>query len=239
VAAVPEDTDVLVMHQVTKQFMSELVDVKTFEFDVTTVPHAKLVIVGDFHRTRVVDVTGASGQKIAVISPGSSHMRSIDEPADKYVFAIKKDLSFEKIQIPTRPKLEYKIESEEDMNTFVGNVAFQLDDASAKIADKAPNHICKPLIRVHFNPDLDGAYDRIEEAVGDYGHLFTTPLQGPEKGQIEPDERPMLERFGVTEILSRRLDPEKEPEAFSLASRLLQDPNPKQVLAEERSKYIH
>jgi DNA repair exonuclease SbcCD nuclease subunit len=240
--------DVMVMHQVTKQLMKEMMEqIKTFELDVTLIPFAKLLILGDFHRTRILKVQGATGQALTVISPGSTNMRSIDEPSDKYVFLIKKDLTFDRVQIPTRPKLESIIETEEDLKAFcrIGGIC----DWTHKDATEAgvPEHISKPLVWVKFNPDLQLAYQRIRDAVGDHGHLFTAPISQEKQEEEslpagdENEEMAMareMEDIGPLACLPLRVNKEEDPAAFSLLQRLLTEPDPQAVLAEERKRYI-
>jgi predicted phosphodiesterase len=243
---IPKDTDILVMHQVTKDLMKELRELKHWELQASQIPHARLLILGDFHRTRIVKTKGATGQDLTIISPGSTNMRSIDEPPDKYVFLINRHLEYEKVRIPTRPKLEFTIKDEVDFNYFVGIAAVQLEGARKQaLKDGVPEHISKPLQLVKFNSSIPYVYRRITEAVGDYGHLFTDVIGSTENPDETPEDESEvvmsqgIKEFGPSACLHLCVDKEKDPKAYNLLSRVLEEKDYMAVLMEERSKYIN
>ncbi len=244
--AIPPGTEIVVMHQVTKQLMEELGPIKTFELDATKIPHATLLILGDFHRTRTKKVVGASGQNLTIISPGSTNMRSIDEPAEKNVVLIKSDLSTEFMRIPTRPKFEFNITDESELESFTGSI-----DRKAELLrqqpTELPEHIRKPLVWVKFNAEIPGAYNRIREAVGECGHLFTKCLESDADEKEWKEQEDIIERhiskqideLGPLACLPLLVDREEDPLAFSIIQRMLTEGDPVAVLEEERKRFIN
>jgi hypothetical protein len=76
------DSSLFVCHQTIKDFMGNVGDPQASISDFN--PTAKqLVFIGDKHEYHDVTVPEKG---LRVISPGSTHMRSINEPADKFVF---------------------------------------------------------------------------------------------------------------------------------------------------------
>lgn len=80
-AAVPENTDILITHQVWKDFMGEI---GRTECELTDVHHVQTVLAGDFHITKVAESTNAQGKAIKMLSPGSTAMQDMGEQPDKF-----------------------------------------------------------------------------------------------------------------------------------------------------------
>lgn len=242
-AKIPEGTGLLMMHQVTIQLMQELGETKIYELDVMQIPHAKLLILGDFHRHRIISTRGSTGNPLTVLSTGSTNMRSIDEPGEKYVFLIKRDLTFDRLRIPTRPKLEVEIREEKDLGTVLLEAVESARKAAIDSrAEGVPDHISKPLLRVRFDPNIPLAYKRIEEAIGTNAHFFPSYVDGTKpKAVIRPEEahEEQISDLGPVASLPQLVNKDREPMLFGLLQRLLTEQSPTEVLAAERAKYIN
>ena len=239
---IPKCTDILVMHQVTLQFMQELGEVKIYELDLANVPHAKLLVIGDFHRHRILPLTGATGQEMTVLSPGSTNIRSIDEPSDKYIFLIKDDLTFERVEIPTRPKHEITIFREDDLEDVICEALDALEKWRTDLLGKGvPASIAKPLLRVKFDPTIPLIYKRIANLIGDAAHFFPAYISS-EKTSRSSEEISECDKamaaIGPAAGLPFLVDKTKDPELFEFLQRLLTEEKVEQVLQSERIKYI-
>lgn len=239
---IPKDTDLLIMHQVTLQFMQELGDVKIYELDMLQIPYAKLLFIGDFHRHRMINLTGATGQQLRVVSPGSTNIRSINEPDSKYVFMIGDDLSLEPIKIPTRPKVESEIHNEDELETVTEVAVKAALELEAQVLEQgAPEWVAKPLIRLRFDPNMPMAYKRISRIIGDNGFFFPayfTSTSNPKSiANLDQCDKEISE-LGPIAGLPFLVDNKKDPRLFSLLQRLLTEDNASQVLNSERKKFF-
>lgn len=98
-ADVPDDVDVLILHQTLTdtEFMGALGEVS-----LAHVLSPKMIIVGDYHKNIEKDIYTLRGHNCRVISPGSTHIRAIDEQPDKYYYVVNDDLTYKRYRIPTR-----------------------------------------------------------------------------------------------------------------------------------------
>lgn len=234
-AAVPQDIDVLVMHQVCHEFMG---GITVAEMDFGQVPHAELLVVGDYHEHRTHAARGAQGQQLKVLSPGSTNMRKIDEESTKRFFVVNDDLSYKSVRLRTRPYLEWTVSSEEELNHFVEVIRSELKDTTS--LTKLPESLCKPLLRVKYMQGLTDAYPRIESAVGEWAHLFTKVIAPKDEDEEFEGEETYeeVEELGLTGCLPLLVTEEEEPEVFGLCHSLLSSTEPQPVLAAARDEYL-
>ena len=167
-AAIPAGTNFLMAHQVWKEHMG---GIGNPEGSFTEVPHVQYVITGDYHKTQITDWPNATGAYLQAVSPGSTHMRAIDEAPDKYCYLFSArenspDFQVDEIEIPSRPYLEQTINDQAEL------AAFCLAVSTLSPTDA----VSKPLLRVIYNPELPEALDRIRQAVGDKAHLFESSM---------------------------------------------------------------
>lgn len=178
---IPYDTDILITHQVWKDFMG---NVGRIECELTEVHRVQHVLAGDFHITKTVESVNAQGQPIRMLSPGSTAMQDIGETPEKFFFVVAKDADdkfvFQPQQLKTRPFLKYTVETQEELDELCsGNLVQALTEA-VEIAAAAgiPAHIQKPLVRIKFSKQLPDAWLRLTTAVADFAHVFCDPIAG-------------------------------------------------------------
>lgn len=102
------DDGVLVLHQPWVEFLpcgayASLKDISG---------NWRHILTGDFHVTKVLDLTSSDGISRRVYSPGSSHLRSISEPPKKYVFRFSDGFLFELVRLKTRPMVLIEVRDE-------------------------------------------------------------------------------------------------------------------------------
>lgn len=234
-AGVPTDVDVLVMHQVCSEFMG---DITSPELSIGSVPYAKLLIVGDFHEHKVLAARNRQGRNLRVLSPGSTNLRNIAEELPKRFFVLHDDLSVRSIKITSRPFLEVKIYLDEELDSFVEEIAGRLE----QIANPAlPEHLQVPILRVHYRIDIPNAYYRIAAAVSALAHLFTKELLPPtdeteEEAAVSAYQQEIKE-LGLKGCLPLALDCEDEPGPYRMLERLLNTDEPKMTIATLREEY--
>lgn len=230
--------DVLVLHQVAEEFMG---GITTAEMSFAQVPQAKLLIIGDLHESRLETHRGADGQRLHVLSPGSTNMRKIDEQPDKYFYVLHDNLYVEKHRLPTRPVFAEGLLTEEDVDWFVDQYPALLEDRAAVLTYKPSRLIATPLLRVSYAAGLQDVYDRVVRAVGDAAHVFFKELPSPAESEKTAEAAEFQTKFelqGLVGCLDMAMDEMMEPEAFAICQKLLQSAEPAKTLSELKTKHF-
>lgn len=170
-ARVPQNTAILITHQVWKDFMGNL---GRTDCELTDVHHVETVLNGDFHVTKTVESTNAQGKLITMLSPGSTCMQDMSESPDKFFFVIGRipttgKVVFTPIQLRTRRFLNYVVKDQDTLDALCSGQLVK--DITAQLDDTLPAHINKPLVRIKFDKQLPDAYLRLMTAVGDFAHI--------------------------------------------------------------------
>jgi hypothetical protein len=164
---------------------AELQAVGTADATVASVPHVSMILSGDWHKHEQIYGQGATGQRVRLISPGSTNLRAIDESATKEFYILHLDgpgceLRVESRGFYTRPKLAFDVSDSRTLDAVVEYLArdpVQPDglweshgtpEAWAATAE----HIRKPIARVRYASDLPEAYSRLQKSAGDRWYLF-------------------------------------------------------------------
>lgn len=240
---IPEDTEILVMHQVCDEWMGSITNP---ELSFDQIPTASHLIVGDYHGfSGELDRVGRDGQDLRVLCPGSTAMQAIDEPVDKYCYVLYEDLTTRRVRIPTRIVLKpHDMLFEEDVDAFVERVAAECEAAATKARDELelPEELHKPIVYVRYQHGLPDAYGRLARAVGERGHFFHKELraameESEEETQDRERRREVIEG-GLVGALPQVVDPDQDPEVFRLCGLLLEDRMPQRPLATLRHEYL-
>lgn len=170
-AAIPPDTDILITHQVWKDFMG---NVGRTECELTDVHHVDTVLAGDFHVTKTVESRNAQDKPITMLSPGSTCMQDMSESPEKFFFVIGRipttgKIVFTPIQLRTRKFLNYVVKDQDTLDALCSGQLVK--DINAQLDETLPGHINKPLVRIKFDKQLPDAYLRLITAVGDFAHI--------------------------------------------------------------------
>jgi hypothetical protein len=175
---VPQNTDILITHQVWKDFMGT---VGRTECELTDVHHVQTVLAGDFHITKVAEGTNAQGKPIKMLSPGSTAMQDMGEDPHKSFFVICEDegqIVFAPKKLKTRGALNYVVKDADLLDELcVGGFTRDISTLvfGAQAAGYHPD-VQKPLVKVKFDKSLPDAYLRVTTAIGDRAHLFCEAL---------------------------------------------------------------
>jgi hypothetical protein len=234
--AVPEDTDILVTHQVWKDFMGSI---GRTECELTEVHHVQTVLAGDFHVTKVAESTNAQGKPIKMLSPGSTAMQDMGEDSQKSFFVICEhdgQIVFTPKQLKTRGVISYAVKEQEFLDELCAGRLLKEITALTEHAKAAGHHsdIHRPLVRVKFDKRLPDAFLRVTTVVADLAHLFcealtdkTSQRQGPTRDTVKND---LLS--AVSDLIGG------ENKAYKLASALLTADDPGKELEAQFSKFM-
>ena len=236
---IPEGTDIVCMHQVCAAWMG---DVTAPEISFDRIPHARLLIMGDYHKHVKLETRGAQGQKLTVLSPGSTNLREITGERDKKVFVLYEDLSVKVAKIPTRLVLE---PPDLLMDESIEDLLEELDTRLLYAKDYAevhelPEAIRKPIMYVRYHRRLTGTEPRLLKALNKRAHLFTKPIgaidEDEEEGELEFDGSE--EGLTLLGCLAEEVDADKEPEVFEGLQRLLSVDDPAVELTKMRKECL-
>lgn len=164
---IPPDIDILIAHQTWTDFMGEKAATQGLLSDIPTVSQC---FTGDFHQCVQVDIRGASGQALHVISPGSTCMQSIDEPPEKYFFVLHDDGSWEAIQLETRRVIESPLLGNLGaVDNFLDELPSRIEVETADVSEV----IRKPLLWVKYTHEMaEAVRTRVPKLVGEKAFLF-------------------------------------------------------------------
>lgn len=239
-ASIPKDTDLLVMHQVCTEFMG---GVRECELTIATVPHAKMILMGDYHVHEKKTLCMTDGRQATVLSPGSTCVQKIHEEPSKNFFVLYDDMSVKSHALHCRHILSAReLVTYEVVDDFVQGVEGAIEDAeAAAMQEGLPDLLIKPILRVEYAPGLEGAARRIRRAVGNDAFLFETqllPEESENEGKVMSGKkaRQIMEKAGLSGFLPRVLDRRHEKRLFMFCTELLDGPDPVVTIASWRDK---
>jgi DNA repair exonuclease SbcCD nuclease subunit len=222
--AIPDDANVLVCHQVWREFMGDHLPSEGSLADLVP-PQVKLVITGDFHVHKMITVKRKDGSSFHVLSPGSSTMQSLKEDSHKHFFAMGSEFyNVESIPLLNRP-----------VERVIIMTAGQVDDtlaqlrqwaASSKQDERLPEELRMPIWHIRLTADASIFTDRIIAAAAGVAHLFLRPFS--ETGTTQPSTAASSSSF--EEVLRRELGAESP--LLPSAVRLWRSSDPKTEVSE-------
>lgn len=242
-AAIPAGVDAVVCHQVWKNLMGGQA---ACEGDLRDVPHARLVLTGDFHKHIRLDLERDDGTPLTVLSPGSLCMQSIDEEPVKHFFVVGRDddgdLAVEGVPLHGRMAATYEVGSGSELESVLFEQFPYLDRVTAEYAatGKIPAALARPLVRVRLGAAVADARARIKAAARGYHLFLDQPARSATDGGdalAAEDRRRVLESLrarGVLGVLeSFPLDGVDDPDAVRAGvASLLAAGDPEAVLEE-------
>jgi len=223
-AQVPDETDVLVLHQVYSSFSPS----PAAELRPEQLPDVRLALIGDTHVTGMLTEVNGNGNQVVTVSPGSLAMQAIDEPGNKYVFLLNDDGSLEKVKLRTRAVLRQQaIRDVPSMMTFLQKLDRVLDELQERNRD-LPEELRMPILHIAYDASLPDVRERLLQVTDGKVHLFEKDLS--EKAEAEAAnaaaQRQELLSAGLFGCLEK-LHASKgyPPEVLEYAQELLRNPS--------------
>jgi hypothetical protein len=234
IKAIPSDTDVFVCHQVWHEFMGDM----AYEGHLADAD-VEHIFTGDFHENSEIfaDPYSSGDSKSAfVISPGSTNMRKITEPAKKYYYVLYDNMFWESYLIPTRYVLRYEVYTALDLENVAADIEVQLSTVVRKHNEdnNLPPNLCKPIVHVKYSDDVVDTWSCLNSVCDGVAHIFYKVITAQVEEAMSEAQREVqaLVSAGPTECLKVLLDEESELYKFGLA--LLQSENPADLLLDVR-----
>ena len=236
---VPDDTDLLVMHQVCSEWMGSIT---TPELHWNMISHATHLLVGDYHGIHESMTKRNRTNMMTIYCPGSQAMQAIDEPKKKGFFVLYDDGSSRSVIVPSRHILQPPdLLSESELETFLEHAESACTGAQESAAiDGLWPELHKPILYVRYQYDIPDAYSRIDRAIGEHAHVFHKTLEPkPTEEQIEErQERKKVIEGGLVGALPQLVNREEKPDVFHVAKRLLESRVPQDELFHLREEYL-
>lgn len=239
--------NVLVCHQVWQDFMGGLTSPQA---EFSDIPDGiDLLITGDFHEHIKRKVVRKSGKALCVLSPGSTHMRSIAEPTSHCIFLLDTASAtdaqfaagFDCVSLPLKSRQCCRIDIREfkDDDTINGeqwlvlvNTINRLLVAADSVVNREqlPDEIKMPLLHVTHCTNQHAIVKRITEEWQLRAHLFFKPVRNEDGGEVAAvaevaqlgDGTPFTLRACLDEFVDKNF----APDAYALAETLIATATP-------------
>lgn len=174
-AAIPENAEILVTHQVWREHMGDLVPP---EIEISQVPRVETVLTGDYHVTRMTEGIGANGQTVRLYSPGSTWLQAIDESEQKYYFVVAKGKESGQIEVAmhllrSRPVYRFHAATKAEAAALVAATLPAIVDL--------PERMQKPIVEISLSGEAIDMRGAVEEAYSGRSFLWIS---------IQFDEKP-------------------------------------------------
>ena len=225
--------DILVCHQVWEDFMGVECKPQAKFADVT---QASILITGDYHEAICQEYDG-----LTVISPGSTHLRSIAEPVDKSFYLLElfvdgDDLEFQAQAVPLKTRRLVEVNAiDKDIHQLTPIINGHWDICSDYAAEnKLPRDIWKPILRLTYDKAKPEVAADVARFFGPGFHLFYKVVS---EDREETDEFKLRnhteasDRVSMVNCLDEYLNANSTPEAYKLALKLLGTGEPEEVLS--------
>lgn len=203
IASVDPTADVLICHQVFK----ELFGGSSSQLSVREFVEPKLLISGDLHQFKQVRCKRKDREDLMVVSPGATHARKADEPAEHYVVVVHDDLTVKKVKLRSRVRLTYSIADADDFDVLYESLPRSIEQAYALAAEwRLPPALQTPLFMLSDTSDVSQVEYRVQQLLQGSAHLFYDPpalkvSQLPNRGAATFDSKfdvPVVE-FAIEE----------------------------------------
>jgi DNA repair exonuclease SbcCD nuclease subunit len=213
--------NILVCHQVWKDFMGDVGKPQACFDDVPS--NIKLLITGDYH-----DTICRKHNDMIVLSPGSTHLRSLSEPQDKNVFIV---TLTDDIKVDIVPLLSRRLYTINKFDTDVLVKIQQCLEGNEQYVTEndIPEEIRTPIIYCIHNKDQSDLVQMCNQAYQDKAHLFYKVIKDNGE-EISVDEFSEYQKLTLQSCLDNFIDKNRDPEAYNLALAFLSSPEHELVL---------
>jgi hypothetical protein len=185
--------------------------------------HITRLFTGDLHKFVLEQHQNADGRPMVCCSPGATCQQKIDEPTQHYYVLLREDGSFVRMPLKSRVMIDWPVmQTKEDLERFPAEIEARLATAQQTwAAADMPDELAKPYLRVTYNHTLTDAERRVTRSVNERA-ILTFKEQPPEvlvsvfESRLPPGAAATPEA-----VLPEVLDPEDDPQAYELATRLL------------------
>jgi exonuclease SbcD len=216
---IPQDTDLLLMHQAFKEFTGGVPFPNLFsQEDLNSLPEqCKAVVVGDIHVNSMLDVSFVRSDGTVkthkLISPGSTELTDKGEQVDKYMTELTftdGELSVNFVPIPTRLVIHKTVDTEEDFTDLVSLLHSEAGKDPVVFLEISTN-VPKVMERLYVQFDPDKYIFR--QVIKNDGLTKNADFK-PGDDKVTPKDflvKYLPEDSGLLLVASRLVDPSSDP----------------------------
>lgn len=233
---VARQADILAMHQVWEDFMGTLCSSQAKFFDLPA--NVKLLITGDLHKNLIE----RTDEGLTVLSPGSTHLRSISEPEDKFVFLmeVSGDIEIEKLPLRTRRRIVYELQADAPLHVVKEDIDKLLAEAETYAVSYLSGNLIKPLIRLIYPADSPESVAVAESIIKDRAHIFNKPKKKEVEDALSfENNNETSDRFDLHSCLNNYVDKAQSPNTHELASLLISSTSPEEAISSWVAKKVN
>ncbi len=223
-----KELNVLVCHQVWQDFMGDVGNPQGCFADVPD--NISTIITGDYHEAICQGYAGK-----VVISPGSTHMRSISEPVDKsfYVIDTESTTFARAVPIPTRRAYSITADSTpEALDNKIDGCVSMSRQYWSELESNPISDMCKPLIRItHDAGSFDQGCQKVIVKYAKNAHFFFKVIKANEQlvderfEHVEDNDKQTLKS-----ALNSYVNGKDNPRLLELCTSLLSSEEPEAML---------
>jgi len=214
------EVNVLVVHQMIKGMVPSFGGREIWNMDPDWVPsHIKLVLAGDYHSP-----VEATFRGIKFKYNGSTVLRKIDEPDDKFFHIIHDDFSIESVQLGTRPVKRFLLLKDK-----------LTEDDSKQLAEELKARQGGSVVYMKHNSKIPGLEDFCKSSNPKLHYIFKTITV---RDEIVVNATASPADITLRGCLDRLLDREKSPFLYDLICALLDAESPADTIAAFRQKFL-
>lgn len=226
-----DPVDLFVTHQVFAEVMLSSVRSTGRLADIP--PTVVRVVSGDYHQHRVTSHARYQAPDVELISPGSTHFRSVNEPPLKAVYHLDAQGRLHTLPLDTRPVRQFKAHTDDELAAIV---AASDDALFGPCPSSRPADLNRPVVHVRVGRLVTDASDRLR-ARFPTAHLHVTPIPDSEVpgAAVETPTRRVGSELALQQCLSEL--PMSAPVAAD-ARRILVSDHPGDTVADIYNRLV-
>lgn len=227
-----DPVDLFITHQVFAEVM--LSGVRSTGRLADIPPTVVRVVSGDYHQHRVTTHPRYQAPDVELISPGSTHFRSVNEPPVKAVYHLDSQGRLHSLPLDTRPVRQFKVKTDDELAAVI---AASDGDLFGPCPSSRPPDLNRPVVHVRVGRRVIDARDRLRDRFPT-AHLHVTPLADSDESATA-DETGAPRRVGSALGLQQCLAelPMSAPVAADARSILASD-RPGDVVADIYNRFV-
>lgn len=182
-----QQTDLLVLHQVWQELMGGVTQGEVTARDIP--PGPRTVVSGDYHVTLEEQHANSQGEPFQLISPGSTHIRSITEPLIKHYYVLHDNARCQKQTLrATRKVMVYNVRTTDAVEYLKENLTNDIELLKEE-SSRLPAPIRTPLIGVRYYPEFYPDLQPLTLAIREAGaYPILRPTQALRGSHLQLDE---------------------------------------------------
>lgn len=217
---VPKDTDILCLHNLLKDVISE----DFGDISISELPKVPLIAMGDYHNISMLEDKCGDFNRV-VFHPGSTCIHKISEVPFKYYMYLTDKKQLCKMPLKTRRVVKKRVTSEKELKELCKSLSETAECDHDTLAT---------LVYVEYPGTLKEVYRNLFDLCKKLGYYFwAAPYYAEE---MKTSDREAITSESADECLESLVT--KGSEEYKFISKILNDNDPRKTIQEERPKIV-